>query len=138
MAKQGLESIKDIAADFIRETYNNHNLGLADDVLVPNFAFHNAGKEIRGRDAWKQHVEEWLTGFPDLRVTIGFTMAEGDRVLLHWQAEGTHQGEFRGTLATGRRVLASGLTLFRISSGKIEEMWDEVEAFGTLQPLTVT
>ncbi len=65
-------------------------------------------------------------------------MAEEDRVLLHWQAEGTHQGAFRGTPATGRRVSASGLTLIRISAGKIEEMWDEVEAFGTLQPLTVT
>ncbi len=44
MTKQGLESTKDIAAGFIRETYNNHNLDVADDVLVPDFVFHNAGR----------------------------------------------------------------------------------------------
>ena len=138
MAESTIESNKDTAIRLYRETFNNHNLGIAEDLLAPDVVFHNAGSEIRGHEGWKAFAGGWLTGFPDVNLTVGFAMAEGDRVLLHWRAEGTHTGEFRGVPATGRRISASGLTLFRISSGKIEEMWDEVEAFGQLQALTIT
>jgi steroid delta-isomerase-like uncharacterized protein len=137
MAEPTPESIKNIAIRLYSEVFKNHNVGIADDLLAQNVVFHNAGSEIQGRDGWKTFVGGWLAGFPDLSLTVDFAMADDDRVLLHWRATGTHQGDFRGTPATGRRVSASGLTLFRFSSGKIEEMWDEVEAFGELQTLTV-
>ena len=132
------ESNKGIAIRLYCETFDNHDLGIADDLLAPGFVFHDAGSEFRGREGWKAFAGDWLTGFPDLSLDVDFAMAEEDRVLLHWRGEGTHTGEFRGVPGTGRRISASGLTLFRFSSGKIEEMWDEVEAFGELQALTVT
>jgi len=132
------ESNKGIAIRLYRETFNNHDLGIADDLLAPDLVFRNAGSEIRGCEGWRAFAGGWLTGFPDVSLTVDFAMADDDRVLLHWRAEGTHTGEFRGVPATGRRVTASGLTLLRVSSGKIAEMWDETEAFGELQALIVT
>ncbi len=138
MGRPTPDSIKDIAIRLYRETFNNHDLGIADDLLAPDFVFHNAGSEIRGREGWRAIAGGWLTGFPDLSLTVDFAMADNDRVLLHWRAEGTHTGDFRGVPATGQLVAAAGLTLFRVSSGKIEEMWDETEAFGKMQAFTVT
>ena len=138
MSEPTPESNKDIAIRLYRETFDNHDLGIADKLLAPGFIFHNAGSEIRGREGWRAFAGDWLTGFPDLGLTVDFAMAEDDRVLLHWRGGGTHTGEFRGTPATGGRISASGLTLFRLSSGRIEEMWDETEAFGELQALAVT
>jgi steroid delta-isomerase-like uncharacterized protein len=136
MAPQSAESNKAAAVRLYVETLDRHNPDVARELISESLVFHDAADEIRGRDGWMRFVGEWLTGFPDLRLTIDFSIAEQDRVLLHWRAQGTHTGPFRGRPATGRRIAASGLTLFRFSSGRIEEMWDEVAAFGELQTLT--
>ena len=138
MAHRSAGSNKAAAVRLYLETFQNHNLDVAEELLSPSLVFHNARGEIRGHDGWKAFVEGWLTGFPDMRLTIDFSIADEDRVLLHWRAQGTHTGEFRGTAATGQRVSASGLTLFRFSSGKIQEIWDELAAFGELQTLTIS
>jgi predicted ester cyclase len=132
------QSNKDAAIRLFDETFNRHNLAVADQVLAPDLVFHNAGTEIRGPSGWKAFAGEWLQGFPDTNFTVDFSMAEGDRVLLHWRATGTHTGEFRRRRATGRHITASGLSLMRLSGGKIVEMWDETEAFGELEGLTIT
>jgi len=137
MVHRTAESNKAAAVRLYLETFQNHDFDVAEELLSPGLVFHNAGREIRGHDGLRVFVEGWLTGFPDLRLTIDFLIADEDRVLLHWRGQGTHTGEFRGIPATGRRVSASGLTLLRFSSGKIEEMWDEVAAFGELQALTI-
>jgi steroid delta-isomerase-like uncharacterized protein len=138
MTEATSESNKAAAIRLYEAAFTHRNVDLADELLAPDVVFHSAGTEIRGRDGWKAFVGEWLEGFPDARLNVDFAMAEGDRVLLHWRAEGTHTGDFRGTPATGRTVSASGLNLFRLSSGQIEEIWDQPAAFGDLQALTVT
>jgi steroid delta-isomerase-like uncharacterized protein len=137
MRETTADSNKATALRFYVETFDNHNPDIAAEFLSPDLVFHNGDREALGHDGWRAFVEGWLTGFPNLGITVDFTMAEADRVLLHWRAQGTHTGEFRGVPATGRRVTASGLTLLRFSAGKIQEIWDEVAAFGELQTLTV-
>ena len=119
------------------ETFHHHH-DVAEELLSRDLVFHNAGSEIRGHDGWRAFVDGWLTGFPNLHFTVDFSIADEDRVLLHWRADGAHTGEFRGIPATGRHVSASGLTLLRCSAGKIQEMWDEAAAFGELQTLAIT
>lgn len=138
MAHRSTESNKAAAVRLYLETFDKHNPDVAEELLSPSLLFHNAGSEIRGHEGWRAFVEGWLTGFPDLSLAVDFSIAEEDRVLLHWRAQGTQSGEFRGTPPTGRRITASGLTLIRSSGGKIQEMWDEVAAFGDLQTLIVS
>jgi steroid delta-isomerase-like uncharacterized protein len=138
MADETLEASKSLAVRLFYDVFDRHDLDVADGLLAPDVVFHNAGTDIRGVEAWKAWAEEWLTGFPDTRVRVDFTMAEDDRVLYHWRADGTHTGLFRGQPATGRHVSASGLSLNRIDEGKIVEIWDETEAFGEFEALTVT
>lgn len=48
-------------------------------------------------------------------------IAEGDRVMVRWTSQGTHQGEFNGLPPTGVHVTNSGINIFRIADGKIAE-----------------
>jgi steroid delta-isomerase-like uncharacterized protein len=61
--------------------------------------------------------------FPDLHVTVEDTVSEDDRVALRWTARGTHDAEWAGVPATGRRVTFGGIDLYRFSGGRIEEWW---------------
>jgi steroid delta-isomerase-like uncharacterized protein len=138
MTNEALETNKAVATQLFIDVFDHHDLGAADAFLSPDVVFHNAGTDIRGVEGWKAFARDWLIGFPNTRVTIDFVMAEDDQVLYHWRAEGTHTGEFRGRPATGRHLTASGLSLCRLESGKIREIWDETEAFGEFERLTIT
>lgn len=138
MAQHMPTTNKELAIRLFVEVFDHHDLSAVDGLLGPGFVFHNAATDIHGPAGWKAFAAEWINGFSDLHVVVDFAIAEDDRVLLHWRAEGTHTGEFRGTPATGRRISASGLTLMRFSDGEIFEMWDETAAFGRLESLTVT
>ncbi len=44
----------------------------------------------------------------------------------------THQGEFLGLPATGKKATITGTSIQRISSGKIVEGWDNWDQLGLL------
>lgn len=46
---------------------------------------------------------------------------------LHLSVTGTHKGEFRGIQPTGRRVMTSQFTLYRVRDGKFIDVWDLVD-----------
>lgn len=48
---------------------------------------------------------------------------------------GTHQGEFEGVAATGRRVEVRGLQLGRFEDGQIVERWGATDMAGLLSQL---
>ena len=48
---------------------------------------------------------------------------------------GTHQGELMGIPATGKQVIASGISILRVANGKIAEQWDNFDNLGMLQQL---
>ena len=127
-----------MAIRLFTEVFGGHDPDAADAYLAPDVVFHNAGKQLQGLEAWKAFAREWIGGFPDTDMMVDFAMAEEDRVLIHWRAEGTHRGEFFGSAATGRRLATSGLSLFRMSGGRIEEIWDQTEVFGDVQGFTIS
>jgi len=46
-----------------------------------------------------------------------------ETIFVRWQMTGQHTGEFLGVSATHRHVLFHGHDVFRISQGKIAEVW---------------
>jgi hypothetical protein len=52
-----------------------------------------------------------------------------------WTGHGTHQGELMGVAPTGNRVEVSGITIDRVSGGKVEETWTNYDAMGMLRQI---
>jgi predicted ester cyclase len=75
--------------------------------------------------------------FPDGHTTVEDSIAEGDKVAYRWTFRGTHRGELMGILPTERQVTITGITVDRISGGKIEEEWNNFDQLGMLQQLGV-
>ena len=68
--------------------------------------------------------------FAEAHWTIEDLIAEGDRVVYRWTAQGVHLGEYMGIAATGKAVTMTGIMLLRIENGKIAERWSNADQVG--------
>jgi steroid delta-isomerase-like uncharacterized protein len=75
------------------------------------------------------------SAFPDLERRIDDLIAEGDKVVARWTAQGTQTGEFQGLPPSGKVATSSGITIFRILDGRVVEEWSESDMLGLLQQL---
>ena len=127
------EENKAIARRFLTEIQNKKNLAIIDELVADDFVGHTAN--VRGHSQLKQAVIQNLTEFPDLRVTIEDQVSEGDRVVSHCTARGTHRGTYRGVAPTGNLVTYSVVNIHRLADGKIAEGWrvaDRLDIMGQI------
>ena len=61
----------------------------------------------------------------------------GDEVWARSRTTGTHQGEFYGIPPTGKQINQSGATFYRLSNGRISEIWLLADTMGLMQQLGV-
>ena len=73
--------------------------------------------------------------FPDIQMTVEEQVAEGDRVVTRWSAQGTHEGELMGVPASGKQVTVSGITIARLADGKIQEEWSNWDGLGLMEQI---
>ena len=133
-----LAAHKEIVRRFTEEVWGQGDMAAADEVLAADLIDHSPQPgQGAGREGHKQVVTAFRSAFPDLHVTAEDLVAEGDKVALRWQAEGTHQGELMGIAPTGRRVTMRGIEMLRIGGGQIRERWAEDNALNVLQQLGV-
>jgi steroid delta-isomerase-like uncharacterized protein len=114
------------------------NLGVIDELAASNYVGHDpATEEQRGPDAIKEFVNDYLTAFPDGKITIEEQLGEGNLVATRWTGRGTQQGELMGIPPTGKQVTVTGITISRIEKGKVVEEWSNWDTLGMLQQLGV-
>jgi predicted ester cyclase len=112
------EQNKEIVRRFVTEVLSGRNLGLADEVLAPNYANRLTGADLA---AFKGFLTGMSTALSDVRLEIDDLVAEGDAVVARWKMEATHSGSLMGETPTGKRVSSRGLTYYRLVNGQIVE-----------------
>ena len=121
---------------FYEEVLNGRNLEAVDDLLAPDAVDHTFGSQ--GLEAYKQFFSTVHRAFPDMHVEVHDMISEGDLVAARVTYSGTHQGEFVGVPATGRRVEVSGVDFLRMRDGRQAEHWGGVDMASLLQQLGVS
>lgn len=119
------EENKAVVRRFLIETQNNKNLAVIDEVVAEDFIGHTAN--LRGSANLKKVINDNLSAFPDLQVTIEDQISEGDTVASRYTARGTHKGVYRGVPPTGEAVEFTVISINRLAGGKITEGWRVVD-----------
>lgn len=96
-------------------------------------AYHPGSHEPLGRDALLQVIDMFTGAFSDQEYTIEDQIAEGDKVVSHVPWRATHSGDFQGLPASGTRVEVSGISIDRISDGRIVEHQVLMDQMGLMQ-----
>jgi steroid delta-isomerase-like uncharacterized protein len=131
---------KVLARRFFEEVTGQRNLDLAKELFDADYKHHDPGlppQMQESRDAYIGHLPMYYDAFPDFELSLDDILAEGDEVAARWSFTGTHQGDLMGVPATGRQVRASGMTIQRVSDGKIVEGWTIFDTMGLMQQLGV-
>jgi predicted ester cyclase len=113
-----IEQNKAVVRRFITEVLSGRNLGLADEVLAPNYVNPLMGADLAAFKGMLTGISSALT---DLRYEVDDLVAEGDAVVARWRMEATHTGSLMGESPTGKKISARGLTYYRLANGKIVE-----------------
>lgn len=126
---------------FYEELWNQRRLDLADEIIAADCITHQLKSGAprsaapRGPAAIREHMQEWLAAFPDIRFQVEQMLSVGDRVVSECTIEGTHRGEWHGLPPTGKRVSIRMITIQRVHEGKIAEDWVVLESLGFFQQL---
>jgi steroid delta-isomerase-like uncharacterized protein len=129
-----LESSKAVARKLFEVVLNRDKWDLYQEIHSRGFVAH-AGKKTAGLSEDLQSAKEWRKAFPDGTYTVDRVVAEDDMVVVQYTGRGTNTGSGNGIPITGKRVEVTGVTIFRISDGKIAEEWNESDMLGLMRQL---
>ncbi len=130
---------KAIVRRLFEELWNKGNLSVADQLFSPNYAHHDPSTPDfgRGPESERKRATLYRTAFPDLQLTIEDIIAEGETVMARWSCRGTHKGDLSGIAPTGKQFTISGVTIARLTNGKLAEGYVNWDALGLMQQLGV-
>jgi len=133
------EQNKNIFRQMVEDVFNKGNVNMLDRYLADNFVEHEALPPgiPEGREGVKQLTTMLHQGFPDFKATINDLIAEGDKVVCRMTWSGTHQGEFMGIPATGKKVSFEVVDIIRAKDEKAVEHWGVMDVAGMMQQIGV-
>jgi steroid delta-isomerase-like uncharacterized protein len=134
-----LEENKRLAREAIK-IWTTGELDAADALYAPDYVNHqhhdpDDPRDLHGVQAMKNFAKEFRQAFPDFHDSIDIQLAEGDMVATRFTSMGTHRGAFMGVEPTNRELTWTGITIDRISEGKIVESWTNWDMMGMMQQL---
>ncbi len=117
-------------ARYNQDVWNSHNPDALAEYFAPDARVHSmtpgnvAGS---GMDYLQSRARSLLTAFPDIQFVIEEVIEQGDILSARVTLEGTHQGEFAGIPATGKRMKVYDFAMYRIADGKITDVWSLID-----------
>ena len=131
------EANKALVQQFVEEFWSGGNVAVAEEMIAKDATIYANNQEVTDIDTFKALARSMRTSFPDWYSTLEELVAEGDKVAERWTGRGTHQGEFQGIPATGRRVAVPGTVFYRIVEGRIVEFRGQFDRMSMMEQLGV-
>ena len=98
----------------------------AEHVALDDRALRELVASARGRVSWANVAGLFagvVAAFPDAHITIDDVFGQGDQVVVRVVVSGTQNGAILGIPASGRFVQWDGVDVYRLSDGKISNIW---------------
>lgn len=127
------EENKALALRYHNDIFQKGMLEVADEILSPDFIIHNPvlPEALRnGPEGAKKYATAIITAVPDRKLEHHDVLAKGDKVMIRWTNSGTNTGPLFGNPPAGNAYVATGFDLFRISNGRIKELWQQYNFAG--------
>ena len=131
---------------WVEDVMSGGQLDLVDELVADSLRVISgagAAEPVEGaRRRARAYITAYRSAFPDLTVSVDDLVACEDSVTLCWTSRGTHLGHFShpdvrtfGLEPTGRAARWSGISLFRLESGRIVETRSHGDIYGLLRQL---
>jgi len=140
---QSPEENKKIITRYLLEIINGRKLELLGEVFPEKFIRHDLNDSTV---TWmtiadqKKRLSDLFHAFPDFHYTIGDIIAEGDKVVVRAEFQGTQKNTFQKntymeTESSGNRVNVSEIIFYKLENGKIVERWTQLDLYHILKEM---
>lgn len=129
--------IKQAHRRLMEEAWGKGNFDVFDEVCDAGYRGHDP---LEGESDLRKTVElcrSYRAAFPDMKVTLLGSYADGDTVVTHWRMTATHKKPFMGIEPKGVRGTVEGVSIGKFRGGKLAEEWVQWDALGLLRQLGV-
>lgn len=132
------EESKAVVRRLVAEMVNKGNTAVAEALVAEDWRSVDPvpGQE-QGRKGLLGIVAKMRSAFPDLEWIVEDEVGEGDKVAVCFTMRGTHQGEYMGIPATGKRVTVRGLAIDYCAAGQCKATRMLIDNLSLLQQLGV-
>lgn len=116
---------KEVLIQWFERVWNSRDKDAIPLMMTDDAVAHLAGgMQVRGTTQFSGFHDTLLRAFPDISVRILRSVGDDTQACLHWEVQGTHDGDFSGIAPTHKKVSFSGMSFVTVSDGKITEGWD--------------
>jgi len=128
---------KDTMSRFYEEILGGGNLDLVDELTTDDFIDHEEGPPgtPAGREGVKAFVSMFREAFPDLKVEVDEMLEDGDLAAARATFSGTHDGEFMGVPASGKKVSIETIDIVRFDGDRVAEHWGVTDVMALMQQI---
>jgi len=109
----------------------------AEELLDPSIVRHDLVQlfpDSTGTSGGSDFVEMIIAAMPDFRLDIEDIFSTGDRAAVRLRMTGTHTAEpLLGRPATGKKLSADAVFIYRVQRGRIAEAWQMVDGLAFLR-----
>ena len=114
---------KTIARRFVEEIFNQRKTEVAKNFVTPDIIYHGMAEEVKGLEEFKKWVDEDLSAFPDMKVTVVDEFGEENKLAIRWTLTATHEKDFADLPATHKKFQTQGVEIIHFEGDKIKEAW---------------
>jgi steroid delta-isomerase-like uncharacterized protein len=120
----GLTGNERVVEAFLQDVVNEHNGDHAINYMNPGMQWYGGTVgTVTGSANVAGLFASVVAAFPDAHITINDIFAQGDQVVVRVVVSGTQEGAILGIPASGRFVQWDGVDVYRLSDGKISNIW---------------
>ena len=127
---------KQLARRWFSEVMSEGKTEVIDELCAPDFVDHNplpgTSADLAGL---KDFVAQIRAAFPDLQMTADDLIVEGDRLAVRSTMRGTHEGDFMGIPASGKKVEVSNYDFVRFENDLAAEHWGVIDSAALMEQL---
>jgi steroid delta-isomerase-like uncharacterized protein len=132
---RALRQNKEIIQRYFDGWANHGDTAVADELIATNVVLRNPPAVLHNLEEYKKGMAIFHTAFPDLHYTVEDLVGEGDKIVVRWTLHGTHRGDYPGRPPTGKTMTITGVSIFRLATGKIQDIQVNMDRLGMQQQL---
>lgn len=115
---------KEIAEQWFKKYFTEGDLDVLDALTTEDFVYHSRNGQ-NSKEQMKKFMGWYRNVFKDDEWELEDLIEQGDKLVIRYTGWMTYTGGWFNVPAENQRVKETGIIIFTIKGGKVQEMWCE-------------
>jgi steroid delta-isomerase-like uncharacterized protein len=127
---------KAMAQRWFGEVVSEGKLEMVDELCSADYVEHDPFPGTSADiDGLKESITIIRSAFPDIEATADEIIVEGDRLAVRSTMRGTHDGDFMGVPASGKKIEVANYDFVRFEGDKAVEHWGVIDSAALMEQI---